>query len=243
MVKKIFILVVCFLIFGTCPVIYAGNKDTSGITAYDIFSRVSRDINDADSSGEPKFSFCTQPDFIQWTDEAVREIVYQTRCLESGVSVIAINVNQRSYDITGSFLNVEKAEYDTGVTKRQVQIYDIDRVPFSNLRYGSDKESGNPKNFSVWNNKLFIEPIPRIDQSGDTIYIYSVTLPSGVTQSSSPIETPSYFDLAIINYVKAKALFKKQFESSGNYFMARFDKKIAEYIAKIMRRYEKPIKE
>jgi hypothetical protein len=220
------------MLFISVSPLYAGSTATSGITAQDIIDRVRRDLN------ETTAGFWTDTELIQWIDEAVREVVYRTRCLESGVSNIIVIEDTRSYSITSSFLDIEKVEYDMGLsdsTVHKTQIYDLDRVPFSNLRYGHEKERGDPKVFSVWADTLYIWPIPRSDQSGNTLYLYQVPLPSGVTNSSSQIETPSYFDIAILHYVKGRALLKDGQDEGKDYLKLFYDM-LNQYIVNIQRR-------
>jgi len=229
---------------------YAGSITTSGITAQAILDRVRYDLNEiiAPSGGT---GYWKDPELIYYMDEAVREIVYQTRCLETGVSNIIVIADARTYTIADtisgvSWLDIEKVEYDIGLsgnTTDYPQIFDLDRVPFSNLRYGKEKEFALPKSYSVWNNTLYIFPIPRDDpasgvtMSGNTIYLYAITKPSGVTNSSSKIETPAFFDFAIRDYVKAKAYEKSPYtETRAPFYFEKFMKRIKEYQDKIMKR-------
>jgi len=233
MTRKILVFL-CVCLFLALPC-YAGTVATSGDTAADVITRVRYDLNDTNSSNYA----WSDTSLLSWIDQAVKEIVNRTRCLESGVSNIIVIEDVRSYLITSSYLDVEKAEYDiglSGTTTKQSQIYDLDRVPFAKLRYGQETEVGNPKAFAVWNDDLYIWPIPRSEQSGNTIYLYTIGLPSGVTETTSTIETPAYFDTAIDLYVKSKALLKDNREETSKLYMTLFIDICNKYRQDIMRR-------
>ena len=113
-------------------------------------------------------------------------------------------------------------------------LYTLDRVHPNDI--GHNKETGNPKVYAVWADTLEIWPIPRSDQSGTTLYVYLVDIPSGVTATSSPIETPAYFDITVLHYVLAKAFYKDRNIVQGDKYMALFDMRIKEYLANVIRR-------
>lgn len=215
----------------------AGTTVTSNITAQTIIDRVRYDLN------ETTASFWTDAELVYWINEAVWEIANRTQCLETGVSNIVVKNNTRSYPIVDtsgvSYMAVIKVEYDiglSGATLDQTQIYDLDLAPFKNLRYAKEKEFGNPKVFAVNNNTLYIWPIPRTDQSGNTLYLYRSLLPTGVTATTSAIETPAYFDNAILYYVEAKALFKQDSVKKATTYFALFEAMTGRNMQTIMKR-------
>jgi len=213
---------VLLIMLGGLDLAFGGSQATSSLTAATIETRARRDLD------EDTAQYWNQDDMIQWIDEAVREIVYTTKCLESGTSLIVIKDSVFTYDITGNWLTVETVTYDSGVTDDRDYLFTLKRINLRSL--GHSKETGNPKYFAVWNDDLIIEPVPGADQSGTTLYLYRTDLPSGVTLITSPIETPTYFDTAILDYVKAKALYKDSKEVRGDYHMSRFKSRIASWM-------------
>jgi hypothetical protein len=220
----LFALVSCLLAVNAWA---GGSQGTSGVTAQDIIDDIRNDFNE--DSG-----LFTDSEAVQWLDEAVREINYRARCLESGASNIILAANDWDYALTHSYMDIEKVMYDSGVTDDDYspQVYALDRVPFQKLRYGHEKDRGSPKSWAVWNDTLFIWPVPRSTESGSTLYLYSVETPSGVTVTSSAIETPSYFDEAIKRYVLAKAYYKDRQRAKGNAEMALFRDYISLYVSR-----------
>jgi len=212
-------------------VCWAGNTSTSGVTAQTIIDRARANL------AERTADFWTDADIVQWTNEAVREIVSQTRCLETGTSTIVLSAYGRSYPLSGlSWIDVEKVEYYSGVTSDPLQYYDLDRAPFINMRLGNEKEKGKPKVFAVWNNSVYLWPVPTSVEAGTTCFVYYVPLPSGVTSAASSIETPSYFDAAILDYVLAQAWYKAEYVTRAKFFEARFLSRIKAYLVNILRR-------
>lgn len=235
------ILILCFLIlFALGSFAHAGNTTTSGVTVQTIIDRVRGDM------AERTADFWADSDIIRWVNEAVKEIVYQTRCLETGVSTVVLTALGRSYSLSSlTWLDIEKVEYDSGVTWvassgttkfDPLYIYDLDRAAFINLRFGKEKETGKPKIFAIWNNSLYLWPMPDSTIAGTTCYVYYVPLPTGVTSGASSIETPSYFDSAILDYVRAQAWYKAEYVTRAKYFEARFFQRIKAYLVNILRR-------
>ncbi len=239
------ILMLCLLLFFCMSgILYAGPTTTSGDTASDVITRVRSHLNEATAD------FWSDAELLIYINEAGKETVNRTRSLESGVSNIIVIENTRSYSIPEtisgvSFGGVAKIEYDIGLsgnTIDQTQVYDLERVPFMMLRKANEKEVGNPKVFSVWANTLYVWPIPRSDQSGNTLYLYNLVAPSGVTATASPIETPSGLDSAIDIYVRARAMFK--WHENPELFdkdLALWREKCDWYVVNVMRR-ELPIR-
>lgn len=214
------------VLFLYVPAFAGGFQATSGVTVDTLITAIRSDLDESTAG------FWSDSDFVKWIDQAVREINYRARVLESGASNIILQSNTWSYSLSGSYMDVEKVMYDSGDTTSAVQVYDLNRAPFRMLRYGHEKDRGTPKNFAVWNDTLFIWPIPRSDISGTTLYLYAVSTPTGVSSTTDAIETPAYFDKAIKMYVKAHAYWKDQMWEAGTNQMALFRDYINVYLVR-----------
>lgn len=221
------------LLFLSSPS-YAGTIATSSETAADVITRVQTDLND-DSS-----TFWTAANYYQWIDEAITEIVNRTRCLEETVFTISLTADTYSYAVGQSYTDIETIFYDSGDTTDKQRVYTVKKQNIREIAHS--KEVGRPKVYCLWADKVVVWPIPGSDESGTTLYVYAVESPSGVTTSTSPIETPAPLDPAITNYVKAKALFKDGKELKGKYYMGLFGESIKAYILNILRRNESDVK-
>lgn len=232
------ILVFLMFLMMLCSPVFAGSVGPSGVTVQDIIDRVRYELNETSDSGTTLFWSDTE--LIQWTNEAVKEINIETGCLEAGVSTFTIVENDRDYAISGvSFTYVVKVEYDfglSGATTRKSQIIDLDRVPFKDLRYGKGKEIGDPKAFSVWNDTLYIWPIPRSTQAGNTLNLFYVSKPDEITTASAAIPTPEELDTAILYYVRFKAHGKEQNDTRAHYYRQLFGLELQSYMRNIQRR-------
>jgi hypothetical protein len=220
--KKIFVLIF-LLVFGTS---YAGTIATSGITANTIISRAQVYLDSADDP------FFNTTDYVQWIDEAVKETANRTSCLEASPSTVALVANQYRYALATSFLKVVAVEHNNGDDTDNKQIMSLARTNINDI--GHNNSSGRPQIYTIWNDKLVIWPIPRAEEAGTYLYIYYVTAPVGVSATSSQIETPSYFDTAILYYVVAMGNMKNGAIDKGKSFLDLYEKRIAEYNALVL---------
>lgn len=224
--KKLLITLIAVFTALNC---YAGTTETSGITAYTIQTRAERYL---DVSDDPLF---TDNDFIQWVDEAIRETINRTGCTQTTPITVTLSANTSRYSLGQSFLMVTAVEHDNGDTTDKSQVITLDRVHPNDLR-GHNKETGRPKFYSVWNNLLEIWPIPRTDHASTSLYVYTVPLPTGISATSSSVETPAYFDVALLYYTVAMGLFKNDRFEEGNVFLKLYEQRIEEYNTLVLRK-------
>lgn len=231
----------CFaLVFALFTVLYlgiarGGTIDTSGVTVQTVIDRVRYDIN------ETTAGFWSDTELQQWINEAIWEINSKTRCLETAVSTQALAEDDYDYAIAGNWLSIETIIHDSGTTTGDSdtadagrRLHTLKRIDIKN--FGHTRETGRPKQYTIWNDILYVWPIPDSTVSGTTLILFVVTLPTSITSATSAIETPAYFDHCILNYVKAKAYFKDKREAKGNYYMALFEKAVREYVVTILKR-------
>lgn len=221
-----------WLVFGLVLHAYAGSQTTSGVTVQTIIDRVRVGLSEV----TPASSFWTDTDLINYTRQGVKEVVYRTKCLESAYESVTLTANTWTYTPTSSFLDVETIMYDSGDTTSKTQIFTLERTDIKAI--GHSKETGPPKFWTLWNDSIVVWPIPRSTEAGTTLYVYLDTAPSGVTVSTDAIETPAYFDDAIVAYVKAQAFLKPGSgqEAFGVLWLKRFDQMIEDYFVRILKR-------
>lgn len=234
------LIVAAFVFFVFLPLITkAGTVTTSDITAQTIIDRAKRNLNATYESGvtDPLYG---DNEMIQWTDEAVREVVNLTRCLEEGPITFALTQDTYRYDPSGlsNFLDIAAILFDSGVTSTDrdaaPQIYTLDRV--NKIDIGHNYEKGRPKVYCIFNNQIEIWPIPGSAESGASVHVFIAALPSGVTATTSNIETPAYLDTALVYYVTALGFYKDANIQAGDKFMALFDQRVKEYLVNVLRR-------
>lgn len=225
-IKALFISAILYIC--TVSALFAGTTATSGVSCQTIIDRARVDLNEATAS------FWADSDLIQWTDEAVKEIVSKTGCLEETAFTISLSADTWDYAITPDYLDVVTVLHDSGDTTSATRLFSLERTDIKS--FGHSKERGRPKSYSVWDDEIVIFPIPDSTQSGTTLYVYAVSLPSGVTEAASVIETPAYFDPAIVSYVKAKAYQKDKRESLSGYYLSLFNTMLRDYVANVLGR-------
>lgn len=223
-----------WLVFGLVLYASAAPQSTSGVTAQTIIDRARIGLAETTAST----SFWSDADLLRYTDQAVKEIAYRTKCLESAYESITLVANTWTYSLssTTAHLDIASIIYDSGATTSNTQIFSLDRTDIKAI--GHSKETGPPKVYTLWNDAVVIWPIPRSTEAGTTLYVYLDTAPTGVTATTSTIETPAYFDDAIVAYVKGQAFLKPGSgqEAFGVLWIKRFDSIIEEYVAKILKR-------
>ena len=122
--------------------------------------------------------------------------------------------------IINPFSRVMIVVHDSNVTDSKTRIFTLTLTPEPII--GHEREQGRPKIYSVWNNEIMIWPIPDSTQAGTELYIYEADLPKEITSASDKIETPLYFDGAILDYVVAMAYYKQRQYDKGSQRMASY---------------------
>lgn len=229
-------LIYAFFALLCASIVYAGTTETSGITANTIITNARRHLNASNDS-----TFFVASDFLVWIDEAVKDIAARTECLESTPVTVTMATATYRYSLGQSFLNVAHIEHDNNDTTDPYQIIGLDRVNKTVLK-SKVRESGRPKFFAVWNNQIEVWPKPSSAEASTYLYVYPVSIPTGVSTTSSPIETPTYFDLALVYYAVAMGHYKSGSmlpSAVGDAYMAMYEKKIAEYNALVLQKEPK----
>lgn len=135
--KRFYLLILLSLLLVGVACFYqayaAGTTSTSGITVQTIIDQVRRDTN------EPKPIIWSDTDFIQWTNEAVREIANRTGCLQKEKYAITLVEGQWIYPIswTGTHTGSDNASILTDDT----QAWTIDALIGKIARNTSDHSS------------------------------------------------------------------------------------------------------
>jgi len=231
MKKLLQIISICLFLCLSIPV-FSGTIDTSSSTAATLITIVRADLNEATAS------FWADTEFTTWIDEAITEINNLARCLETTVSDVLLVANDYDYAFAVSYLDIESIIHDNGDTTSPQRIFSLAKADIKDI--GHENEKGRPKIYTLWNDSIIVWPIPDSTQAGTTLHVYYIPMPSGVTATTSPIETPAYFDPAIVDYVKAKAYYKDNKSILGDKFMELFQARIANYTSNVVRRGDGP---
>lgn len=216
------IILVTVLLFLAIPsFVFAGSQATSGITAQTIVNRLTQDVND--SSG----TLASSDEIVRWVDEATRKIVTESRCLEE-TEYITISSGEVAYSITTAHYDVSAVYLDAGVdvNKRYTWLAKIDPKSL----FDNPQGVGKPVKWFEWQSNLFLYPIP--DATGN-VRVLMIKKPATVSSVSSAIETPFYFDEAILMWCCYKYFKKDAKDQKAAFYRAQFQQELAMYRAQI----------
>lgn len=223
--KRFILFVLIWICLWVTPV-HAGTIDVSGATVATLITTVRYNLN------ETTATFWADAEFILWCDEAITEIVNQTRCLEHAFTSIKLVDMDFDYELASSYLDIEAVYHNNADITDPYIIISLQRMDIKDFAH--IRESGRPKFWTLWGDLILIWPLPDTTYAGTYLYVYYVTLPTGVSQTTSAIETPAYFDPAIIDYMCAKALYKDNKPILADKYMASFQNRINIYNVNIV---------
>ncbi len=225
--KKIIIILTGIFLFCAPMTAFPWSQTPSGVTAQAIIDDVRQDVNEATAS-----FYSDDDDMVYWMNEAVQLIASSTGCIEVSEDVIlsggtiAYTLSTPHYDLKDFHL------YDSGVVDSSERFSFMKKVP-QNLLPEIPEQEPRPKYYFEAKGQFCVWPVPNSDISGTTVTVYMSSIPTGVTDTASPIETPEFFDSAIRDYVRSKASFKDRRNNRGNYFLSLFNSRMAEYLGRV----------
>ena len=193
---------------------FAGGATTSGKTVANLITETRYILNES-ASAEGKMWSDTE--ITAWINDAVRNIVNRTHCLESGITRHVLSSGTSEYAIGGSYIFVKDVIYQSGAT-------DYKALTRGGILALGNVTGDEPSSFYEFNGKVGIYPLKDSEYttiSGSTIYIIAVTLPSTLTGTSS-IPTPSAYDRAIIYYTVSQALLKDNKADRSQWFLNQY---------------------
>ena len=132
------------------------------------------------------------------------------------------------------YLGIISVEHDNNDTTDPKQVYTLDRVRKEDI--GHNNSTGRPQVYCEFNTYIEIWPPPRTSEVGTKLYVYWHRSPIPLTAVGNALETPGYFDLAIVYYNVAMAHHKNNKPDKAAYFMALYEKRVAEYSAIVQQR-------
>ena len=142
-------------------------------------------------------SFYSSAEIWDLIYQAELEIARETRMLE-GLTTTTTTASTQSYSFPTGVLELKRVEYD-GQALTKIDFRDDDLLTFTNSNTTSE---GTPSYYFVWNDTIYLRPIP--DTSSKEIKIYYYKLPAIVTSASQTLEVPNLFHMSIADYVTAE---------------------------------------
>ncbi len=154
-----------------------------------------------------------------WSQDEILNLIYAAS-LELSVEGIQIEAtptdvsvaSQRAYDYPDYALAIKRVEYD-GVKLEPITFREDDAITLSQT---GSLSQGTPIYYTLWNNKIYLRPIP--DTSALTIQYYTYNEPQPVTAGST-LDIPSAFHMDIVNYILAHMYAKDKDQSASAYYL------------------------
>ena len=220
------ILLAVFFVFLSCSICFGAGQTSSGKTANDIITNVRQILN------ETTASFWTDAELLDWIDEAVKDIVSKSHCLEDTATIV-LSTNTKAYSWSGAsdyviiepegvfFLNHNTSKYTKLVNDKTV--------------IGHTSNEGQPTHWYEFGNEVHVWPVPTSAYSGSTIYADYIPVPTKIIATTGNIETPAIYDNAIVWYVVSMAKAKDKNANESAVFMKIYDELVNRYRVDITR--------
>lgn len=175
---------------------------------------------------ETSTTFHTEANLIAYADEAQKYIVRETKCLEDIDTSTTIVSGTQEYALPTDYIAIRRITFD-GIKLVSVDFTDLDEA-------GLDETycTGTPTNYYIWEDYVFLYPIPGDSDVGKTLRIFYYKSPATITASTDTLETRTAYDDIAISYMTYLALIKDSESDISN--LDKADYMMSECNAKLM---------
>jgi len=163
----------------------------------------------------------TSDDLIAYADEAQKYFVRETRCLQ-GISSTAVADGTQGYSLPSDFLALRRVTFD-GKKIFSVSFPEIDE---SGTNETDTSATGTPKNFYIYNQTVYLIPIPGSSANGESLKIYYYKFPATIDATTDTLETDVVYDDIIVAYMTYLAFLKDGEFDMADYHMSECNSKI-----------------
>lgn len=178
--------------------------------ASDIIRSVSRSFGDTD------LIVCTNPDYFDWINAGMTQIVKDTECLSTHATAAA---NTFPLAFPTNFLRIRRVIYGQ-IPLQYVDIEDLDDKQ-QNL-----STQDVPVYFYVNLNKINLFPLQTTTDTTIVSYDYT-SIPSVISTTNATLDLPNQYQDTLHNFVLAKARERNEDYRGVDYAMNRYKENIA----------------
>ena len=222
--------IACIAVLFLIGIAFSGSETTSGKTANNLITIIRYHLNESTAS------FWSDTELLSHINDAIREIVEKTHCIES-IEFFTLSSGVTEYAISSDYVYINRALYMSGVTSGTSVYSTLKRLRRQEPIYGyTNEDLEAPEFFYDSNGYLSVWPVTD-DSSGNTVAAYYVPLQTALSGASS-IVTPASLDDAIVYYTTAQAFIKDGRYDRSTYFMNLFRQEIGEFRQQFV--YPKP---
>jgi hypothetical protein len=146
------------------------------------------------------------------------EMAREAMCIERTYTTTSV-ASQQEYDYPTQTIAIKRVTYD-GEKLQPITMSEDDALTLSD---STTTALGTPKFYFVWNETIYLRPVP--DTAGLTIKIYSYNEPQEILTTSA-FEIPCQFVPDTQYYVMAAMATKENDVQRANYYQAMWDKAV-----------------
>jgi hypothetical protein len=158
-----------------------------------------------------------------WSQDEVFKVIYEGELILAREALVieasttsTSTDGTRAYSFPSGFIAVKRIEYN-GSKLRPIDFREDDLLTLSN---STTTEEGTPQYYVVWNDQVYLRPIP--DTSDVTITWYGYKEPTLLTTVSSTLSIPSRFHVDLIEYTASIMAAKDENLRMAQYYEARW---------------------
>ena len=226
------IIAICILLGLTIAnKVMGAGVSTSGKTVSDIQTDIRRQFNEYTAVFLNDTS-----DLLDWINYATYDIVSKTHCMESDTAIALVSgTTEYSWSGVSDYITIKSIIYNNNNSNKITGLLHADIQMLGNIR-----NTGEPKYWYDWNDKIGIYPTADAARSGHSIYIYYIPKPEEYESTGEPIYTPAIYDNTIINYCIYKAVMKdRRYQEAGNY-LTEYNNTLQQYRVDLVDKQKEP---
>jgi len=164
-----------------------------------LITKCRRRLNEIDTT------FHSDADLISYADEAQKYFVRETRCLR-GISTTPVSDGTQGYALPTDFLALRRITFD-GKDIFGVSFFEIGE---SQTDETNSSATGTPKCFYIYNETIYLIPIPGSSADSESLKIYYYKFPATIDESTDELEISPAYDDIIVSYMTYRAFQKDQ---------------------------------
>lgn len=162
-------------------------------------------------------AFWTQDELYKLIYDAEMQLATEARVIEGIDTSITTVIGTRYYSAPTGCIAIKRIEYN-GTKLKPINQREDDALTLNNSGTNS---TGTPQYYWVWNDTVYLRPIPD-DAKALTLYQYKE--PTLLTTSATTLSTPTRCHIHLVDYVVAHMVMKDENFQVYDRFMDRWEK-------------------
>ena len=171
-------------------------------------------------------TFHTAADLLSYCDEAQTYIVTETNCLEE-IATSSTATDTQAYALPTDFQDMDRLLYE------DERVLRVDKTQIDELEIEESEHSGIPEVYYIWNDQLWLFPIPSSSESGDELKLYYFKKPTALTATTDSLEIDTRFDSSVVAYMTYMGFLKEKEFDMADYHLAEANAKIKSVMIKL----------